>query len=300
MYDYSPTRIRDVTFLAPAVHTSDVAPTVALPDLLERICARPPYFALDNIGLAGRFLHASAIAEAPPFLEQAPMTSAELGRHAAIAGSCHAALSQKDAKRRFYLAQRATCHYTANSAPYGTPVDFTTEILSLTRRELQVRAHALAAGRPLAEFTFFYTILTEATFYRLFQKRCLPTCEHTDPYRNLLQVPYERGPDWAGQKIPSLPVEACAGHFESYPALPVAVLMGQLSYLAGQLVADVPQPFRVVKGVVEADTLLWAREPVCFRADRIASSGALQQYRCAAFSHAEQVAEMDLWLKLVD
>ncbi len=228
------------------------------------------------------------------------MTSAELGRHAAIAGSCHAALSQTDDKRRFYLANHATCHYTANSVPYGTPVEFTTEVSSLTRRALQVRAWALAAGRPLAEFTLSYTVLTEPTFYRLFQQHHLPTHEQTNPYRNLLQTSYKRGPGWAEQEIPSLPTEACAGHFESYPALPVAVLMGQLSYLAGQVVADEPTPFRVVKGIVEADTLLWAREPIRFRADRVEVNGALQHYRCAAFSRDKQVAGMDLWLELVD
>ena len=291
--------MKSVTFLA-STHTSDATPIVPLPSLLERICVRPPYFALSDISLSGRYLRTSAVAEAPPFLERAPMTSAELGRHAAIAGSCHAALSQKDDKRRFYLANHATCHYTASDAPYGTPVDFTTEVLSLTRRALQVRAWALAAERPLAEFTLSYTVLTEPTFYRLFQQRRLPTFEQVNPYRRLLQVACERGPDWAEQEIPSLPAEACAGHFESYPALPVAVLMGQLSYLASQIIASEPRPFRVVKGVVEADTLLWAHNPVRFRAERVGSDAALRRYRCAAFSHDAEVAGMDLWLELVD
>ena len=192
------------------------------------------------------------------------------------------------------------CHYTENSAPYGTTIAYTTEILTLTRRELQVRAKATASGRPLADFTLSYTVLTEPTFYRLFQQKRLPAYAEQNPYRTLLQAPYERGSDWAEQAIPRLPAEACAGHFESYPALPVAVLMGQLSYLAGQVVADEPRPFRVVKGEVEADTLLWANEPVRFRAERVADNGSLQQYRCAAFSRDKEVAKMNVWLALVD
>ena len=106
----------------------------------------------------------------------------------------------------------------------------------------------------------------------------------------------------AEQVVESLPVGACVGHFDGYPALPVAVLMGQLSYLAGRL-HDVP--YRVVRGEVEASDLVWAGERAVFRVardgfgDTQATRGA-QRYRCEAWAGDRSVASMTLWLESVD
>jgi hypothetical protein len=260
--------------------------------LLERIGVRPPYLALGEMALEGRFFTASARAEAPSFAEQGPMTAAELGRHAALAGLCHAALSQRDDKRRYYLARQAHCHYTANAAPYGSRVGLRSEI-AVEKRQARADITVTAAQRPLAEFTVNYTILTEPAFARLFSRHRQPTFPTThNPYKHLLAEAFQRGEDWLEQRF-TVPASACAGHFEDYPALPVAVLMGQLSYLAGQLAG---KPFRVSRGEVEASDLCWAGEEARFSVQRAATEGSEQRFECSAHAEDRQTGHMSLWL----
>ncbi|HEX7022408.1 MAG TPA: hypothetical protein VF171_06085 [Trueperaceae bacterium] len=278
---------------------SDAALRLGIPQVLDRICVRPPYFALTDLTLEGCSFAATAMAEAPAFLERGPMTAAEVGRHAAIAGLCHAALSQADHKRRYYLAQRAECRYTPNAAPYGTPVRLQTEVRSLTKRQAQVAVRATAAGQDFATLDIDYTILTEPTFERLFAHRARPARLATNPYRQLLQTDYQQSGEQAEQVIAHVPAAACSGHFDDYPALPVAVLMGQLSYLAGQIIADKPRPFRVLKGLVDASDLCWSGESARFRVVRTTTQARVRAFDCEAYAGERKVGSMKLWAELV-
>lgn len=281
--------------------------SVASRELLHRICVRPPYFALRDIALEGMYLYATASAESPPFLEQGPMPAAELGRHAAITGLSHAASRQDDDERRYYLAKRADCRYHPNSSPYGTPVRFRSEILELSKRTCRAAVTASAGGAELAEFVVDYTVLTEPTFRRLFRHRSLHTPLAPNPYSALLEEALTREGECAQQVIDEIPVEACVGHFDGYPAMPVAVLMGQLSYLAGRLYGDPPRPFRVTRGDVSASDLAWAGEGVRFRVWRDEDDETENEadeegfrYTCEAVAGDRPVGGMRLWLAPVD
>lgn len=280
-------------------------PTVGdrgVPEVLGRICVRPPYFALSDLALEGLHLYATAKAESPPYLELGPMPAAELGRHAAITGLAHAALSQRDDQRRYYLAQRAECRYWPSDLPYGSPVRFQSRLVEMGRREVSALVEARVDGQPLASFELSYAVLPAPSFERLFRHRGQFTPPAASPYGRLLMEDHERGSDWAEQRIEHLGVEACAGHFENYPALPVAVLMGQLSYLAGQLSSDGRHPFRVLRGSIEADDLAWAGESTRFLVRRANGPAAEEQeeegerYECSAFSDERRVGNMTLWL----
>lgn len=278
------------------------ASSVVAPNLLERFGVRAPYFALTDISMAGLGLQATAVAESPSFLELGPMPAAELGRHAAIVGLAAAAAQQSDDKRRYYLARRAECLYVPNVAPYGAPVRFHGRILELNKRSARASVEATAKGTPLASFKVDYTVLTDSAFERLFRGRGRPTPSAPSPYGSLLTTSWHGTIDLAEQVVESLPVGACVGHFDGYPALPVAVLMGQLSYLAGCLHGV---PYRVVRGEVEASDLVWAGERAVFRVARDGnddSQGALggRRYRCEAWAGDRSVAAMTLWLRSVD
>lgn len=276
--------------------------SVSAPALLPRICVSPPYFALTDISLAGVELHAATVAESPAFAEVGPMPAAELGRHAAIVGLSAAAFQQEDGQRRYYLARRAACRYTPNEAPYGTPVRFRGHLLELDKRKARAAIEATAAGAPLASFEVDYTILTTAAFERLFRIRGRLTPHTRSPYGSLLTTAWHGTTEVAEQVVEELPISACVGHFDGYPALPVAALMGQLSYLAGRLHDG---PYRVAKGDVEASDLIWAGERAHFRVARDGISRDLdtegaQRYRCEAWADDRSVATMTLWLRSVD
>ena len=275
---------------------------VVTPDLLRRIGVKPPYFALSDIDVAGLELRATASAESPGFLELGPMPAAELGRHAAIVGLSIAANQQSDDRRRYYLARRAECRYLVNDSPYGTPVRFNGRLLNLDKRSARAAVEATANGAPLASFEVDYTVLTDSAFERLFRIRGKPTPSASSPYGSLLTTAWQGTTEVAEQVVESLPVGACLGHFADYPALPVAVLMGQLSYLAGRLHDT---PFRVVRGEVEASDLVWAGERAVFRVARDGQGDTpetygTQRYRCEAWAGDRSVAAMTLWLESVD
>lgn len=283
-------------------YTDRPAATVTAPELLPRIGVRPPYFALTDMALAGIAIQATAVAESPAFQEAGPMPAAELGRHAAIVGLSLAAFQQDDENRRYYLARRAACRYTPNEAPYGTPVKFTGQLLGLDKRSARAAVRASTAGAALASFEIDYTVLTSSAFERLFRIRGRLTPHSRSPYGSLLTASWQGTPDLAEQVVDELPVDACVGHFDGYPALPVAVLMGQLSYLAGRLHDG---PYRVVRGDVAASDLIWAGERAHFRVvrDGISAEGdtrGTHRYRCEAWADDRSVATMTLWLTSVD
>lgn len=278
------------------------ASSVPTPELLPRIGVRPPYFALTDISVAGVEIAATAVAESPAFREVGPMPAAELGRHAAIVGLSIAAFQQDDENRRYYLARRAACRYTRNAAPYGTPVRFTGHLLDLDKRKARAAIEATADGAPLASFEVDYTVLTASAFERLFRIRGRLTPHSRNPYGSLLTTAWHGTTDVAEQVVDELPIGACVGHFDGYPALPVAALMGQLSYLAGRLH---DYPYRVVRGEVEASDLIWAGERAHFRVARDGISDdpgtcGSHRYRCEAWASDRSVAAMTLWLRSVD
>lgn len=287
----------DWKHLAPGNWVPVLGKRIEQREMLERVCVRPPYFTLDDLSWEGEVFRATASAEAPALGEHGPMTAAELGRHAAIAGLCRAALEQTDGSRRYYLARRASCHYRASPAPYGSVVTFAAALQSLDKRHAQLRVEAAACGQLLATFELSYAVLTEATFGRLFQHRSAETPDVTaTPYDRLLACPYTAGEGWREQRF-VVPAAACAGHFEGYPALPVAVLMGQLSYLAGRECAEAGQRYRVLEGQIEASDLCWAGEEIALRAKRVAQKGLEQVHLCTARVGEREVGRMTLRLE---
>ncbi len=268
--------------------------------VLARICVRPPYFALTDLRLEGTALHARAKAEAPAFRERAPMTGAEIGRHAAIAGSCVLALQQRDDRRRYYLARDAECDFVPNAAPYGSVVDLAARVVELGKRNAIATIDLSAGGAPLARLSVTYAILQEPTFERLFLARRRAPSAGPSPYDRLIETHAQVGDEEAVTVVPAIPAESCRGHFEDYPALPVAALMGQLTYLAGLLA---PQPFRVRRGLVRAQDLAWAGEHVRFAARRETSDVAGRwRFECSAIAgqgegEEREVGGMSLWLE---
>ena len=202
--------------------------------ILRRICVQPPYFNLKNLYLEGRCLSASATAEMHIPFEVGPMTATELGRHAAINGSSLLALLQKDDQKRYYLANHAEYHSERQDALFGTPIKFQSRIIDSSKRQAKVSNKATVNGRSFAELIVSYSILTESAFQRLFSAYQQAALSTANPYTKLIQESFKKTNHLAEQRF-VVPASACVGHFKNYPALPIAILVGQLSYLAGQI-----------------------------------------------------------------
>lgn len=281
-------------------HTSPPTPQVPLPEaeMFGRICVRPPYYALRDLRFDGETLEARVSTGLPRGAEVGPIQGAELSRHAAIAGLCRAALEQGDDKRRYYLAQQAWYEGYPSAAPHGSAVTLSAGLDSLSKRAVRATVAARVGGELLAHLEVEYTVLTEAAFDRLFQSRRQPT-----PADALSALPPGRL-EWRGpaltRSLEAVPAGACAGHFEHYPAMPVAILMGQLAELAGAALEGGPVPYRVVRGRVEAQDFCWAGEPARFEVTPAGrDGGGHQTFRCTAHAGERLTGSMDLTLEPV-
>jgi predicted thioesterase len=265
--------------------------------VLERICIRPPYFALSDIILQEAGLGATAQAETSTGYEVAPMSAAEFGRHASIAGSCCAAGAQADSRRRYYLAQQAEVSFYAHEAPFGTRIRFRSRLLERDKRRARTWIEADIDGRLVGTCDVVFTILTSETFQRLFGWRRQETFNTPNPYTRLLDGQLTRGANRISMVIPRLPASACAGHFDDFPALPVATLTGYMGDLAGRILTDSPVPYRVVRASLEARDLSWAGERVEFNVERVQVEGARHAFNCMVSSEERNIATMMLVLE---
>ncbi len=265
---------------------------VPLAHMLDRICVRPPYFALQKLRVVGDSLQATAPTELALGLEQAPIGAAEMGRHAAILGLCAAALAQPDSIRRYYLAQRArfTGHHVAVTAD---EVLFSAQLTNLDKRKAAARVGVLADGVPLGELSVDYTVLTENAFARLFRSRRQPGVQ-TSGYQAELEGLWQHSPDQSSFTVSEVPPTICAGHFENYPALPVAVLMNYLVRLGGNFVGG---PYRSVYGEVVADDLCWAGKGVRFEVTCTRQENNLHHFQGVAVSEGLVKGEMTFGLE---
>lgn len=276
-------------------HSRTSMPTLFSPvdrdQLLQRICVRAPYFALQDLRLFDHTFMAEATAESRATAEQGPMQASEISRHAAICGLCAVALDFDDDDRRYYLAQDATYTGFANDAPYGTTVSFSATVLERNKRQAIAEITITSGGHDLAHLRVTYTILSEASFRRLFRSKYDPEFSvlHYDRMPEPPTGVFSTEGDTGVLTLPEVPREACAGHFENFPAMPVAVLMGQLGVVASR---HYNAPYRVAAATMSALDFCWAGETARFEVTPTVPG----TYACTATASGSMVSEMTLHL----
>ena len=96
----------------------------------------------------------------------------------------------------------------------------------------------------------------------------------------------------------------CAGHFEGFPAVPVAVLMHALSRVAGRAFRSpgggCPGRYRVERADIRADRLAFSDDALSLHARRLADDGGRARFDCEAWRGVERVGSMGLWLAFAD
>ena len=274
------------------VYTNHVYATptghVDVSDLLHRICVRPPYFALNDLHFDAGIFSATAVAERAASLEVGPMQACDISRHAAICGLSAVALGMEDDDRRFYLAQDATYQGFENSAQYGSTVSFQAIVLEQNKRQASAEITVTCGGEPLARLTVKYTLMNEGAFRRLFRSKHVPS---------FVGLTHDRMPDppmgtfstdanKTTLVLDRVPVDACAGHFEGFPAMPVAVLMGQLGLVAGR---DYQVPYWVEVATMSAGEFCWAGETARFEVNALPERGC---YAGTAFASETSISEV--------
>ena len=261
--------------------------------VLQRICVRPPYYALKNESYHDQVFRAEASADLLQGRALGPMRPGDISRHGAIAGSCALALAQSDDNPRYYLATKASYCGMPVEAPYGTPVQFEAKIQQFDKRRATATVHASVGRHLLATLNTTYSILKPALFERLNAHRRVPTTR-SSTMNPIGEYPTRWKGDTGVCTIPTLPISACSGHFDDYPAAPVAVLMDQLAQVAEHAV---PQPSYIARGEVTADSLCWAGEEAVFSMTKLSDERGEAKFDGGIKSGGKDVGTMQLWLR---
>jgi len=95
--------------------------------------------------------------------------------------------------------------------------------------------------------------------------------------------------------------EQCAGHFDGYPAVPIARLAQGLVSLAGRLYqhrsGEADAPFAVLRADIRAKKLAFAGAPLVLCAEHARDRGEEAGMRCRAkLADGSTVAELELWM----
>jgi len=232
------------------LHANDLAfkliPKSKTPEfIIKTICTSSPYFALKKLEILSENT-VSAQVPVETFIprENSVISAAEVGRHLAILGSCAASLIDESFTKKYFLAIKAELNYLdpsfkaskeslyaiASAFQYG-------ERKTLSKVNLYTKT-----GKRVYSLSVVYQIFQEKVFERLFSSHFTLGNENFgfNPYVEFLHLhnlSFEENKLKA--TVGPILAEYCLGHFKNYPALPVAVIMGNLSYAAGKLLHNI-------------------------------------------------------------
>jgi hypothetical protein len=272
--------------------TEFLTPNLSRQEVLTRICVRPPYYALKNERFIDNVFSAEAKAELAQGLALGPMRPGDISRHAAIAGSCAIALQQRDEQRRFYLAMKATYQGFLTPEPYGSKVQFSATVREFDKRQAKADIRAYVGTSLLAILEVTYSILPVALFERLNTQRRRTTV----PLESLKPVgdyPVQWRGDTGIKIIPHVPASACAGHFDDFPAAPVALLMDQLAHIAERSLGTASY---IARGEVTSANLCWAGDTATFTMLKQHQNHTETYFTGGIQSRETEVGTIKLWM----
>jgi hypothetical protein len=233
--------------------------------LLARIGDAAPYFALEECVFDGAELRARAPTETDPGAELGTVSSAELARHALVAGSGCLALGRPSDDRSYYLVSSIDGTFFTGSAPFGTPVHYSAIATAEGPVGGEARVEARLASERVARLHVTYAVVEEALFERLFSAQRRERFGDIGSYASyspFAACSYDR--DTAVARL-VVEAHACRGHFHRFPTLPATTLLGQLVRLTSKLV---PTRFRVSALRLRTPALAWAGDELELRVAR--------------------------------
>ncbi|MFI1801179.1 hypothetical protein ACH427_28060 [Streptomyces sp. NPDC020379] len=272
-------------------------------DVTGLICVTPPYFALSNLRrTAPGEATATIPVEADPGGQATVIGLFEAGRHLAILGLSAAATVNPAAGRHYYLARTGDCTWLAPPAPPGTsrPVGLRGHARATFTDTRHVTAHTRLTdpdGAVLTRLTVTYDVLSERLFAHFFGRPAPTPAPTGNPYSR----PCPLGePTFHGDSVSAditVTPDLCAGHFDGYPALPVAITATTMTTLTDRLVArdDPAARWRPAAFRLEASELPWAGRTMTVTVRSAPPTGrAGRAVHCAARIDGRTVTTADI------
>ncbi len=273
--------------------------------LKDLIKVKSPYFALKNLHFEYGELTADIPLEQTSHLEPFGMSTAEVGRHLAILGSLALANINPIKEPHYYLASDAIlerCH----ARPGGSGV-YSGKITSCNLEKRRGEAQALIyspSGELFYNVEVKYTVLTEEVFNRMFKNNKLETKNlgYYNPYRfegtlHGLQLAPKKSTASMGVVLK----KHCIGHFDNFPAMPVARLGGTMAELAGlhlnNILNNHDQEYCMKRTEIHAKSFIFAGKKINLESVLVEDNNST--HMCThTFAHTNDTnnaAELKLW-----
>jgi 3-hydroxymyristoyl/3-hydroxydecanoyl-(acyl carrier protein) dehydratase len=271
-------------------------------NLLSKIAVTKPYFSLKDIKrISADSLLAKIPIEQDPLFEASIISGAEASRHMAILGSLAIAqLLDKD-NRNYYLAFEAKFKYCGDYKfdypKNNNELIGAARVISLCKRDAIVDTKLSIGASPLFNAQIKYFIVPEKIFMRKYAtfKQETPACIQ-NPYKSIYplnNIRFENDKLYASTG--NVMKENCIGHFDNYPAMPVAILMNRFGMAAATLLHKLTgkhYKYIVSKADMAVKELVFAGENVEIEVINIYSKDKVYTFKCTAVNKENVIANL--------
>ncbi|TAJ12659.1 hypothetical protein DMA11_11695 [Marinilabiliaceae bacterium JC017] len=254
--------------------------------LLKIIEVTEPYFALRDVKADNEVVTALVSQELDSKDETRGMSLAEAGRHLAILGSLAVANVNPKKEKHYYLASKATLERKDDNAYDDKEYKGKMTTLSFNRKKAIAQGHlSTLDGKIVYTIIVEYSVLTASLFERMFR------LHKQETPKDLFNNPYTQGIDiydlttsstYCSGSLGAIDKKVCVGHFDNYPALPVARISQALVSLAGYNYnanrGKVNETYCVKKVVMDAVSFVFADEVLNIDSTLITSDSATSDY----------------------
>lgn len=229
--------------------------------------------------------------------ELGPIICSEAGRHLAILGSL--LLSQNSNSKSYYLATSAKIKRKTTSIATVEVFDVEAIVLFSNRRKGEIKGVVLGADETFFEAIIEYQVIKVPVFQKLFNSHFYngKVYNEISPYkkrRKLSDLVINEN-EITGVYGIILPNE-CEGHFENYPALPVAIIGNLLGEIGVKLFLAKKARFSsviVMSANIKAKKLIFHGEHLTFRGVLQSSNVDITRIFCEAIVNDKVIANAD-------
>lgn len=280
---------------------------------LKGIAVTPPYFALSDIQFNANnsIVSKFPVEQSHPF-ELTPISGAESSRHMAILGSVLLSHLRNDTEKSYYLAFNATFNLKNDNFDFPTtPQIYGHAILEkLEKRNATVYTQVLVNKKVVFDAVIDYVIVPQKVFERMNITFRHPLITNpTNPYSYLANFT-EMTHNNSQLKLQSIKIrpESCVGHFDNYPAMPVAHLMSYFGMGCAELLAKIKGTYfkySVKKAVMDVRELAFATQKLDIIIELISEHENVMKFKCAASINNKVIAlltveyQLDLSHKII-
>lgn len=245
---------------------------MAIENIFDYIEVTPPYFALENLRQNEEgFILAKIPIQQPLDMEVGYISTAEAGRHLAILGSCSVAMSNSHKSKHYYLAYHAEYFNKAAQENYEilNYINAVAKGKLINKRTAISECFMLKDNNIIATLKVLYHVISENIFEKIYKNFQIHTNfdETLNPYEIAMPI---QNISIINRKLTAslgeILASNCYGHFQRFPAMPVAILSSSLNRASGYLLKEILQQndfkYIVRSVIVKAENLAFAGEIV--------------------------------------